>query len=218
MRPTIALLMTIVLSCLLVPAASAQPTLRLDAPTIVATGLTPNGSAVLVGVVRDRSGHQTIVWHTTEILTDTEGNGRVELEPQAPLDQSSIWAVIDLTTGASGVVASGSGLLLEDSAPADLVTWEADGTAATFGTRLGAADVVVVRPGVGAWSLSAQDGGTLDLDGQLDGVLLLNPTDLEAVGPGATATLGNLQAGDVIFALNPRTLHFHQQRLSEQGG
>ncbi len=216
MRSTIAVLRTIVLASLLVPAVWAQPTLQLDATTIVATGLTPNGSAVLVGVVRDRSGHQTIIWHSTEILTDTEGRGTVELEPQAPLDQSSVWAVIDLTTGASGVAASGSGLLLEDPPPEDLVTWEPDGTVATFGTRLVTADLVVVRPGIGAWKLSARDGGTADLDGQLDGVLLLDPDDLEAVDPGLTATPGKLRAGDVLFAISPRTLHFHWQRLREQ--
>jgi len=216
MKTRVLLLVTIGLVCLLAPAAWSLPAVELGATTVVVNGITPNGAAVILGAVRDRTGHQTVVWHYQQILTDTEGRGTVVLEPQAPLDQSSLWAVIDLASGAIAVAASGGGLLVEDPVPSDLLSWEQDGTVGAFGTRLRAADLIVVRPGIGAWFISARDGGADDLDGEANGVLMLDPDDLEPVDPGSTETLGNLAPGDVVLALSPQTLHFYQQLLSEQ--
>jgi hypothetical protein len=174
---------------LLLPAlAAAQPPSGAPAPaitfqkTVVAVaGITPKGQALLFGVAREIAADDvaTLV-RRSQVLTDDDGDGTVSLDLGEEVPFRSLWVAVDLATG-QVTAAAPAGY------PLRLVSWRGQGIvrssaradrvedACTF------AEVLLVRPGVGAWQLTVGDGSSSDDDGAADGRIAA------ALG-GATAT------------------------------
>jgi hypothetical protein len=100
---------------------------------------------------------------------DALGEAFFELEEGARVPENSIWTVVDLSTGAFAISAPGSFFLDESPVPGNAFEVGAPGLLNRFRHTFAWVDMVLIRPGVGAWTLRASDGGPGDRDEVADG-------------------------------------------------
>ncbi len=190
---------------------AAQPSLVAVSSAVSAGGLTPNGRIVWFGLVRDLDDWVPRLNHfRQEATADAEGQAELELQVAGPA--TAVWAVVDV---ASGAFASARPDEAESpAAPLPAGSWQAGGEEAdqvvASRSRL---DLLLVRPGGGAWGASVGDGGALDLDQQSDGVLTTAVDRLSPVGPETAEAPARGATGDLLLAIDPDTFELFALRL-----
>jgi hypothetical protein len=188
------------------PLEAAPLRVTLEPDAVVATGVTAGGQVVLLGVTREiePDDFPTARRHL-EVLTDTDGDGAVRYSLATGIPLRSLWSVVDMTSGESGL-----------ASPEALGTRQVDWRGRGLQRRTDGKDsvedqrtlleLVVVRPQVGAgagvWALRISDGDESDADGRIDGRLegffdRMQPLAASTPPPSA------FQRGDVVLALDP---------------
>jgi len=197
-------------------ASSATPelTLSFEDLAVVAQDLTPGGDAVFFSVARIPRGYYNQVERFRSLeLVDSFGEARYSPETDdgsPPL--KSVWAVVDLSSGAYAVGAPPGFVLQQVAFPGKAFEVGPPGLVNRLRQRFSFIDMLVVRPGVGAWWLRAHDTGPHDHDGADDDVSTTDLEDLEPLG-ASPAPPGRFVAGDVLVVIDPRTLRFYATRL-----
>jgi hypothetical protein len=195
--------------------ASAPPELLVtfEEAAVLAAELTPGGDAVFWSVGREPLGAvQRVVRHHGMAVVDALGEARFEPETGAVL-LKSVWAVSDITTGAFAISAPPGFVLREIPFPGNGFAAGAPGRANRLRHELSALDLLMVRPGVGAWRLRAHDTGARDRDGEDDDRVLTDLDDLEPFDPGGPGPPERYLRDDVLVVLDPRELAFYATRL-----
>ena len=142
------------------------------------------------------------------ILTDEDKNGTVTIKLDEPVAPASVWVAFDLTTGASVIGAPGGHVeRLRITDAADRVRPGAAGIVDFLRDRHEVVEVLLVRPGQGAWGLAVGDGGASDGDGKNDGAIRLALASLRAVH-STSASLAELAPGDVLAVIDTQTLEY----------
>jgi hypothetical protein len=168
-----------------------------------ATGLTPNGDAVVFGVGVRPAGYESAMERTLKTVTADAG-GAVSFAPDHGLPSRGVWFVIDLKTGRLLSAAP-------DGSPARVRDVTKDVIIGSGVTRFTApfsqyATAVLIRPPNGIWQTSAGDGGTNDDDHRPDAAVTLAFTRFAAHGQSAAAAPANLTPGDVLVVIDFTTL------------
>ncbi|HSL81273.1 MAG TPA: hypothetical protein VLF66_00770 [Thermoanaerobaculia bacterium] len=197
------------------PAAAAQPSVTFEPTAVVASGMAPETEVVFHGVTRE---HRVYYWHLVQtrdvVPADAEGVARLELpEGVGPV---SLWTAVDSGTGEFGIGSPEGFTPNELPFPGNGIDRAANGAWRVLRSRFERAEVLYVRPGVGAWWLLGVDGGSSDEDGREDSQLglsleLARPLWREEPPPEEFA------AGDVVVAVSLDTLDFFAARLSSPG-
>jgi hypothetical protein len=202
----------LVLAYLTLPPLQAQespappatpPVLELGENTVTVRNVPPGGGVVLFGLAHETRQFITTIVRREQILRDADGDGSEVLELAQPLAVTSVWAAVDLQSGAVATVTPAGFPLNEfelrsGAIPAALNRVELD---------LPMAEVLLVRPGVGAWGRRAGDGGASDRDGDTDGIIRLALAGMWSVGESPPAP-ERFAPGDIIVVINPQTLGF----------
>lgn len=183
--------------------ASAEPLLAFDEQGVVISGLTPAGRVALFGVARVGRGFGVSILPHQEVLADEDGDGRISVELD-PVPAKSIWVAVDLTNGRSTA-----------GAPGDFPV--RSGSFAKPGDEALAIDrdfvyVFRVRPGVGAWSARAGDGGEADRDGAPDGTLRPDFAGMQPARGTNVPAPDDGSPGDVYVIIDPNRLDFQVLR------
>ncbi|HEY0781753.1 MAG TPA: hypothetical protein VGE98_04800 [Thermoanaerobaculia bacterium] len=186
-------------------AALAQPALTFETQAAVAGGLTPSGPVGWFSVAREiTEEYGTTVRRDAVVTADAQGGSRFELDHDLPF--KSVWVAIDLTSGAM-VAATPPGFPLQQVAPAtgevvDSFAGLPDGVQESRA----AIEILVARPGVGAWGLSVARGGTGDANaGGSGSTLRASLSSLTAVGTSPPAPT-SYAPSDVVVVIDPDTL------------
>jgi hypothetical protein len=212
MKKTSSLFALLVL-ILTTPMAWSEPEIVFEEDRVVAEGITPFGETVWLGVSRDRPSWRTRVVHRRNVITDSEGQGRVEYELEGGVPQHSIWAVVDLQSGEVAVAVPESYSLRKPEVPAAVFHHTGMGSVELMGTSFRRADIVVVRPGIGAWAVRASDGSENDIDGGQDGLIWIEPEGMEPLIDGREAPVC-LEPGDIVVMMDPDHLRYDVQRVA----
>ena len=195
--------------------ASASPELLVtfEEAAVVAAELTPGGDAVFWSVGREPLGYvQRVVRHQGVEVVDALGEARFEPGTGAVL-LKSVWAVADLSTGALAIGAAPGFVLREIPFPGNGFAAGAPGRVNRLRHPQSFVDLLVIRPGVGAWSLQAQDTGTSDRDGQDDDRVMTDLDDLVPLVEGGPEPPERFARGDVVVVLDPLDLTYSATRL-----
>ncbi|HSN85652.1 MAG TPA: hypothetical protein VL025_02790 [Thermoanaerobaculia bacterium] len=198
------------------PAAPASLALRFEEQAVVISGLRPNGQAVGFSVAREISDGSATIVRREEILDDTDGDGTVRFELDREVPWKSIWVAVDLATGGY-VLGTPEGFpLRERTLPeAGLVRFAEGPEALDVAGEL--AEVLVVRPGLGAWGLTAGDGGTLD-DGEPGdrrvSFALPVARGLDRI-PGNPAAPERYRPRDLVVVVDPNRMEVAVTRVAE---
>jgi hypothetical protein len=180
------------------PAAYASP-----APLAIALGdhsltiapLTPGARAVLLGVDRES---ETFFFNDTHYVdAQAESGGTATFSIDRGITPLSVWIAVDAATGQAAVsTPAGSPYRARPSAAKS-----ANARASSIAIDGPAVDLVLVRPGTGAWRISAGDGAALDADRLQDQTLTLAAADLEPLD-GSAAAPSELAARDLLIGID----------------
>jgi hypothetical protein len=188
--------------------AHTQPTIGFEENVIVAKGVTPGGSVVWFGIARERPGRITRVVRRDSVLPDSDGDGLVRLDLERSVAVQSIWAAVDLTSGAF-VVATPEGMpRREVTMPGNSFRRNPRGAVEALQDSREFLEILVVRPGEGAWSLSVGDGGSSDADMQPDGSIQASLASMQPL-QASKGALDQLLPGDVVVVVDPRQMEFY---------
>ena len=187
------------------PSAAEPFRLAVETDALVVTGATASGQVVFFGVAREIAPDDVVeVVPRTEIRTDDDGDGRVAFPLGGPIALRSAWAAVDLASGDFDAAAPEGFLMKKVNFRGRGVGRRADGRDSVMDAR-GLAEILVVRPKTGAWTLRLGDGGPSDGDGTADGRL---EAILERMEPlaGSPRPPQTFQKDDVVLVLDPNLL------------
>lgn len=193
------------------PVLAAVPSLVLEADGVVLEGLTPQSRVALFGFIRHVEHFAARNLRDEAVLVDEDGDGRLLFEAAHDPGDLAIWGAIDLSTGQLLRVTS-AGLEDRERVPTVVVQRGEPGERDLLRDRRQALEILLVRPGVGAYRLSAVDGGPEDEEPGERGLLGLALASARPLEPGG-APLEGLAPGDVLFGIDPRELTFFHLRL-----
>jgi hypothetical protein len=184
---------------------------------VVVAGVTEGADVAFYSVAREPRGvYQSVVRRHGLELADAQGEARFDVESElegggVPL--KSVWAVVDLASGAYAVAAP-DGFRLQ---PVPLVGQAfqvgAPGVVNRLRHEYPSVDLLVVRPGVGAWSLRSVDQGPTDHDPADDDRVLTSLEDLESLDGFGTPPPELFGRDDVVIFIEPGELRYAATRL-----
>jgi hypothetical protein len=201
------LAVTVIALCLFAAAtASGDLALRLDATGVVATGATSGKTVVMYGFAHQEENYTGTIVRYEEMLT-ADASGAVAW-PIGPISNRSLWFAIDVHTGHIGVATPEGFPVRRLETPAELVS--RNDLAAVLDLPFFYSEVLLVRPGLGAWTQSASRGGSKDLKEKRN-ALTVEPRSfrrLKGTEPGPP----KIEKGDVIVIIDPYALTFVTER------
>ncbi len=192
--------------------AAAQPELQIGDGQVVATGLTPGGRVAWFAFARERTDWISQVFRWENLAADVDGAGRAVLDLGRSTPVKAIFVAVDVSTGAYAA-----------SSPSDY-PWATEVPFPTGGLSFASdqasvialrapqdeLEVLVVRPGVGAWrSTVRHDDAPLDATPGVD----VNVSNLTPWG-AAPSSPGSLRQGDVVVAIDPIHMQYFAQQLA----
>lgn len=189
-----------------------EPLLAFEPEAVTATGLTPGGEVLIYAVGRQAFQYHTRVSHWQEAVLADEGGGlRYDVADGVPT--ASIWVVVDLATGALDLSPAPGFTPPEGPLPPQALRGQGAGRLNRLVRDMEEAWVLLVRPGVGAWSVRMADGGSADVDGANDGALEVALDALEPAAPSSPAAPDGVEAGDVLVVIDPGSLQLLTLRV-----
>ncbi|HSL83424.1 MAG TPA: hypothetical protein VLF66_11655 [Thermoanaerobaculia bacterium] len=193
--------------------APGELELTFEEAAVLAAGLTPGGDAVFWSVAREPQGHyQKVV--RRQGLAAVDALGQVRFEPDgAAVPLKSVWAVVDVGSGAFAVGAPPEFALEEVPFPGQGFEVGAPGLVNRFRHELEAVEQLLVRPGVGAWVLRAFDQGPEDRDETDDDRVLTSLEDFVPLDAGGPDPPERFARDDVFVVVDPRSLRVFATRL-----
>jgi len=191
-------------------AAGAEAlSLRVGEKELFVSGARPGASVLVIGVTREPRGFTSLLrTHALPAVT-ADARGEAVIPYGGAVPAKSLWVAVDALTGMSAAAAPPEQLVRQFTPPAA----EAAERLAFQRTAL---ELLVVRPGAGAWSVSANEGGRGDGDRSVDGKLTMVASELEPV-LGRERLGGGLRPGDVVIALDPHEMDYGVLRISGNG-
>lgn len=167
--------------------------------TLVASGFTPNSPVAFLGVGRQSREAVVSVYRGCDLVT--AGPDGVAVWPLAiTAPDVSKWVALDI---ASGMLASTQkpDATSRATSPFPLTTLVRNRQGEVEALRFeapGVYQIVVVRPGAGAWCEQIADGGPRDVDYLEDGGATLAAPELDPAA-GTSALISDFQAGDYVL-------------------
>jgi hypothetical protein len=185
-------------------------TMNVSATAVTVTGVTPGEDVVLFSCSK-RNVKGAIRFE--RIVSDPDKDGVVTLTGDVPL--RSIWIAVDQKSGA---VATGSrpewNVYVSPIAPA-LYRKDAAGAIAELEKETPRLILLLVRPGLGAWTVEGRDGGPTDRDNDLNSHLRLGFEDAQPIVAGKEKAPKNLKAGDVVAAIEPGRMDIYIGQVTQ---
>jgi hypothetical protein len=192
--------------------ATGSPiTISFHEKAVRAAGVTPGGQAICFSISHLSRTHDFSIVRNDVVVIDEDADGTVECQAQSAAF-NSLWIVGDLSDGRLGI-ASPSGM--RQQIPLREVIGVRSGTSGQLtelAIRQRAAEILLIRPGAGAWRAKAFEGGRRDRDGANNGLLSLGVDQLSTVS-GAHGAPTHLRPEDIIILIEPRRMEFTTFRV-----
>jgi hypothetical protein len=203
---------------LAVPAVQAdQPVtplqLTFDVQSATAKGATRGAEVYAFSVAREQGvGLVNVVPRDLRLVAGNDGSASWTFP--APLPVRSLWLFVDLTTGAYASASApgyaGHQLPLTDKH----IRKNAGGELAQLAFDGSVVEVILVRPGVGAWRAAVASGGALD-EGNEPRKAAISSVKLTPTAGTTAAAPSSLKKDDVVFLANSFTASWVVARVGE---
>ena len=187
-------------------AAVAQPSISFGKNLVTVKGITAGGRVACYGVAHDFVDTYPGIYRWGRETVDADGDGAVSIELPREVPARSVWACTDVATGVLAMAAPDKAPLVEIPLLGRGALASAKGND-IFSVESERVDLLLIRPGEGAWLLLTGDGGDTDGDKSADGAVNARPDDFQGIGAMKTAA-ASFKSGGTIVALYPLTLEF----------
>lgn len=204
---------------LALPDAGAALTLTFTETEVVVSGLTPGGQVALTGVAYAPLQWTAVVQTHALVFQDIGGDGTEAYAVRGGIRPTSVWAAVDLPSGAyavgipaegpvrpfAGIVGLGPGGELK-VAPED-----------TSVQCLRGLHLLHVRSGTGAWKAEVTDGGQRDLDGSTNCTQLISVGYFTALSENTlTLSPSSFLPGDIVIGIETHSFTYFATRLGDK--
>jgi hypothetical protein len=184
---------------------SGQPSVTFEPESVTISGVTAGGDAIYLAAARIAHGYSRDMATETGWLSDSDGDGVTSIPLRRRLPLHSLWVAVDLPTGRSTVMFAHPPDAFHRSEKlnmGELRELVKEGDYLMF---------LLVRPGMGAWTLTIEDSDRHDGDGHSDLKVKLRIDDMEPIGSSPAAPR-HLDKADVIFVVDPVDLRVFELR------
>jgi hypothetical protein len=195
--------------------AAVQPVISFASEAVTVSGLTPGGKVVWFSVAREISERLATIVRREKIAADEDNDGTVLFEIGRKVPFQSIWVAVDLATGTAAVAVPEGNSLRSVPLPAQSMGRGEGAEPDWLQDTRGYVEILLVRPGQGAWGATVGDGGKDDDDGAYDGRLRAALPHLRGVGPSPPAAPERFKAGDVVLVIDPNLMEVSAHQLAE---
>lgn len=170
-------------------------------------GVTPGGKVVFFATSIEFSGSPAVAGEVrrAEIRTDDDRDGQVRLDVGTALPRRAIWGAVDLASGAAVVVPSPGYDPLRANFGNEQLKNDSNGQLKKLEWAAAAMNVLVVRPGAGAWALYAVKHTAVDETARTNQPLRIDFDSFVAVGDSPKPP-GSFKKGDVLIVIDPRRM------------
>ena len=180
---------------------------------VLAAELTPGGDAVFFSVAREPQGAFNRIVRRSGVEV-VDGLGEALFQPaEGWVPPKSVWVVADVASGGFAVAAPEGFLLREIPFPGQAFEAGAPGLVNRLRHATPYLDLLLIRPGVGAWTLQSHDGAPSDRSLEGDGEVVADLAELEPLDELAPRPPERYAKDDVLVIVDPRTLRFAATRL-----
>jgi len=199
------------------PLVAADPpalTLTVSTTAVDVTNVAAHGSVVLIECARTSFKARTKVDRNAVLLHDDDGDGRVKYVASEPIPVSSVWVVVDFTSGRIAAAAMPDFPLSWSPLPADALRKDAENELAFIDRELPGLILFLVRPDVAVWEIFGRDGSVSDRDGAPNGRLKLAFEDARVI-QGREKAPKHLKKDDVLIVFNPGRLDVYTAQVGK---
>jgi hypothetical protein len=190
----------------------AAMTIAVDSNGVTIGDLAPGSRVILFGVGREPHGDHSVVRRWTEVLTDDDHNGVVQFA--SAMTNKSIWIAVDFGSGNS-VSETGQDYPRRETSFEATLERNSLGQLSKFENARGVAELLVVRPGQGAWRLSAAKNAPLDETRGTPDPMRFDASSFQAVPGVESEVFTHLEQSDVVAMIDPRLMEFYVTRVAE---
>lgn len=188
------------------PASAPKPTIVYESQAVTVQGITPGGRVVWFSLAREVAEDDVAtVVRRQEVAADEDGDGAVSLTLDREVPLRSIWVAVDLASG-EYAAASPEGYPLREVAFRGRGLGRDNARADRVEDVRSYAEVMVVRPGEGAWGLTVGDGSEADEDGQADGRIAAALDRLRPVAAEGANPPQRFDPKDVVILIDPNQM------------
>jgi hypothetical protein len=191
-------------------ADDAPLTLRFSDNAVTAEGITPGGNAVVFATSVEKLQSQPDLYgprHWTKLVSDDDRDGAVRIDVPAGAT-IGIWAVVDICSGRYAVSPTPGYEPQRFEFPSDeVVKHDNAGQLRKLQWPVSEMDVLLVRPGDGAWELYASKDSGRDESRNTPGALRIDVGSMTAVG-GDAAAPNRFRPGDVVVVFNSARMQY----------
>ena len=177
---------------------------------VTVSAATPGGKVILFGVGREMSDSHPPAPRTVrrmQVLTDDDHDGILRYDLQRAIPRMAMWAAVDLTSGAHIAAPSPGFEPVRVSVTPDLVKNDNAGQLKKLEWPFAEMDLLVVRPGSGAWHLYASKYSGLDENAANQNALRIDVERMIPIGD-SPAPPKQFKKDDVIALFDPRWMQF----------
>jgi hypothetical protein len=184
--------------------------LQIEDQTLVASSA--QGSVAFFGVSREVAFDDVVTRRRTVEIRPLEArSGILILDLDRPVAPDSVWIAVDLSTGEFATVAPNGPPVQSDTFQGAGIGRAPSGSGAISDLRA-QGEVLVVRPGVGAWALTLGDGSPEDGDSLVDGQIEA-PLDQMTPVADTPSPPTDFVAGDTVVLIDPLSLEIVVTRI-----
>lgn len=176
-------------------------------------GASQRGEVVWFSVASESSDYaSTTVPRSGSTFVDPTGAATFEL--QGPVPPHSIWAAVDLATGAFALGAPAGYPLRQSALEPGAIHANPSGRISWLRADRSDLHLLLVRPGVGSWTGRFSEGSPDDADKESDGILNAGLDQLRAIGESGPVP-DEFKVRDVLIAIDPIQMDVISFRLQD---
>ncbi len=188
------------------PNASAPASISFTAETVQIAPVTPGARVVLFAASLESSDGILVQSTGAKVFIDDDRDGIIVYRRSSGIPSRSLWIAVDMDTGQYGVGTPSDAPKTFLPFPASLLKRDVEGVLGLYDAEQLTAEMLVVRPGEGAWHLRALEGGNGDADRTHNGRLSLASAEAIPVPGTSGSSPRKLKNRDVIAVIDPGRL------------
>jgi hypothetical protein len=186
-------------------AAAGGPTLTFGEHGVSGSGFSPGGQVVWFGLAKEVVAYEvTYVRHQQAGPADSAGQAALELGTAVP--RRSLWVAVDLASGAYVIATPPDFPLVQAELPAAALTSRGASLSDQLEDEADSSEILLVRPGQGAWAATVGRGGALDEADPAARALKISLAHLDPIAGGFSGSPQKAASRDLLVVLHPDTM------------